>query len=102
MSVAGPPTPVVNQRCVAQTDRVLFLWEAPEWSGAEVYAYDYEGTLPGGGMDAGRILGLLSLSKRGDYQPRGQASFSVKTVYKPAGGNEVYSAAETLTCTVGE
>ena len=100
VSVLGPPTPVVNLRCVAQTDRVLFYWDAPEWSGAEVYAYDYERTLPGGATDAGRILGLQSLSKRGEYQPGGEASFSVKTVYKPADGNEVYSAAESLTCTV--
>lgn len=50
---------MVNLHCVAQTDRVLFLWDAPEWSGAEVYAYNYDLTRPGGRTEAGRILGLL-------------------------------------------
>ena len=100
VSVLGPPTPVVNLRCIAQTDRVVFLWDAPEWSGAEVYAYDYEVTLPGGRTEAGRAIGLTLLRWQGDYQAGAEASFSVKAVYELADESLVHSAAETHTCTV--
>lgn len=48
---AGPPQ-VSNLRCVADTDRVVFLWNAPEWSGGNTYAYDYQLTLPTAGVGA--------------------------------------------------
>ena len=100
VSVVGPPTPVVNLRCIAQTDRVVFLWDAPEWSGAEVYAYDYEVTLPGGRTAAGRAIGLTLLRWQGDYQAGAEASFSVKAVYELADESLVHSEATMLTCTV--
>lgn len=37
LSVGGP-APVANMCCVAATDRAAFLWDAPQWSRAEVYA----------------------------------------------------------------
>ena len=48
VTAVGPPVPVVNLRCVAETERVAFLWDAPEWSSGRTYAYDYQLTLPGG------------------------------------------------------
>ncbi len=101
VSVVGPPTPAENLRCIAETGRVAFLWDAPEWSGGETYAYDYELTLPGGRSEGGRLIGITTLLRTGEYQAGSEASVSVKTVYELADESEVYSAAETLTCTVG-
>ena len=102
VSVVGPPTPVSNLSCVAQTDRVLFSWDAPEWSGAAVYAYDYDLTLPDGRREQSRLLGYPAVSGKGEYQVGQEASISVKAVYELAHGSEVSSAAATLTCTVAE
>ncbi len=101
VSVVGPPTPVSNLSCVAQTGRVLFSWDAPEWSGAELYAYDYDLTLPDGRREQARLLGYPAVSGKGEYQPGQEASISVKAVYEQADGSEVYSEGATLTCTVG-
>ena len=101
VSVVGPPTPAANLRCIAETGRVAFLWDAPEWSGGETYAYDYDLTLPDGRSEGGRLIGITTLLRTGEYQAGSEASVSVKTVYELADGSEVYSAAETLTCTVG-
>ena len=97
----GPPV-VANLRCLAETDRVAFLWDVPEWSGGETYAYDYQLTLPGGGSESGRVIGGPVLYRTGEFQAGGEASVSVKTVYHLPDGSEVYSGAETLTCTVEE
>ena len=102
VSVVGPPTPVVNLRCVAETSRVAFLWDAPEWSGGETYAYDYQLTLPGGRSEGGRIINSTLLLRTGEYQSGGEASVSVQAVYELADGSNVSSDAETLTCTVAE
>ena len=102
VTVVGPPTPVANLSCIAETKRVAFLWDAPEWSGGEVYAYDYELTLPGGGSESGRLIGGTLLLRPGEYQAGGEASVSVKTVYELSDGSNVSSAEATLTCTVGE
>ena len=42
VTVMGPPSPVANLRCIAETGRVAFLWDAPEWSGGETYDYNYD------------------------------------------------------------
>ena len=102
VAVTGPPTPVVNLRCIAETGRVIFLWDAPEWSGGETYAYDYELTLPDGRSEAGRLIGITTLQRPGEYQAGGEASISVKAVYELTDGSEVSSAAVALTCTVAE
>ena len=102
VSVAAAPLPVDNLRCVAEAERVVFLWDAPEWSGGETYAYDYELTLPDGRTEAGRLIGLTLLRRPGEYQAGSEASFNVKTVYELADGSHVSSADATLTCTVAE
>ncbi len=102
VTVVGPPSPVEDLRCIAETGRVAFLWDAPEWSGGETYAYDYELTLPDGWSEGGRLIGITTLRRPGDYQAGGEASISVRVVYQLADESEVYSAAETLTCTVKE
>ena len=102
VSVVGPPTPVSNLSCVAQTSRVLFSWDAPQWSGAAVYAYDYDLTLPDGRREQSRLFGYPAVSGKGEYQAGQQASISVKAVYELADESVVYSEAATLTCTVKE
>ena len=102
VSVVGPPTPVSNLSCVAQTSRMLFQWDAPQWSGAEVYAYDYDLTRPDGGREQARLQGYPAVSARGEYQAGQEASISVKAVYELADGSEVYSEAAMLACTVAE
>ena len=102
VSVVGPPTSVSGLSCVAQTDRVLFSWDAPQWSGAELYAYDYDLTLPDGRREQSRLQGYPAVSGRGEYQAGQQASISVKAVYELADGSEVSSAEATLSCTVAE
>ena len=98
----GDPAPVSNLSCVAQTGRVLFSWDAPQWSGAAVYAYDYDLTLPDGRREQSRLQGYPAVSGKGEYQAGQQASISVKAVYELADGSEVYSEAATLSCTVKE
>ena len=102
VSVAGPPSPVENLRCIADTSRVAFLWDAPKWSGGETYAYDYELTLPDSRSKAGRFIGITTLLRPGEYQAGTKASISVKVVYELASESEVSSAAVVLTCTVKE
>ena len=102
VSVVGPPSPVANLRCIAKTDQVAFLWDAPEWSGGKVYAYDYDLTLPTGKREQVRLRGSTVVNEPGEYQAGGEASISVKVVYELAGGSEVSSAAAALTCTVAE
>ena len=98
---AGPPT-VSNLRCIAETDRVAFLWDEPEWSGGEVYAYDYQLTLPGGRTEGSRVKNSTLLYRPGSYPSGGETSVSIKVIYETPDGREVKSAAATLTCTVGE
>ena len=93
------PTPVLNLSCIAETDRVAFLWDAPEWSGGDLYAYDYQLTLPGGRNEGGRYTGTV-LYRPGSYQLGADTSVSVTAVYETADGQEVSSAEATLTCTV--
>ena len=100
VKVVGPPTPVSNLGCVAQTDWVLFQWDAPEWSGAELYAYDYDLTRPDGLRGQTRLQGYPVVRERGEYQVGQKASISVKAVYELADESVVYSEAATLSCTV--
>ena len=100
--MVGPPTPVSNLSCIASTDQVLFQWDVPEWSGAELYAYDYDLTLPDGRSQQVRLVGYPTVRERGEYQVDAQASISVKAVYELADESVVYSEAATLTCTVEE
>ena len=65
VEVVGPPSPVSGLSCVATTDRVLFTWDAPEWSGAQVYAYDYDLTRPDGGREQGPAPGLPGGERQG-------------------------------------
>ena len=100
VSVVGPPPVVENLRCIAETERVAFLWDAPEWSGGDVYAYDYELTLPDGRTEGGRLIGITLLLRPGTYQAGAQASVSVTTVYELPDESNAASAEETLTCRV--
>ena len=100
VSVVGPPTPVSNLSCVAQTGRVLFSWDVPQWSGAAVYGYDYDLTLPDGKREQSRLQGYPAVSGKGEYQVGQKASIGVKAVYELADGSEVSSAAATLSCAV--
>ena len=102
VKVVGPPTPVSGLSCVATTGQVLFQWDAPEWSGAQVYAYDYDLTLPDGRSQQVRLQGYPLVREPGEYQAGQQASISVKAVYELPDGSEVYSEAATLSCTVAE
>ena len=106
VTVAGPssgaPSPAENLRCIARTDQVAFLWDVPEWSGGEEHAYDYDLTLPDGKREQVRWQGYPLVNKPGEYQAGTEASISVKVVYKLADGDEVSSAAASLTCTVAE
>ncbi len=102
VKVVGPPTPVSNLSCVAQTDWVLFQWDAPEWSGAELYAYDYGLTRPDGRSEQVRLRGYPLVRAKGDYQVGQDASISIKAVYELADESVVYSEAVELTCTVAE
>ena len=98
------PTSVLNLRCIAETGRVAFLWDAPEWSGGDLYAYDYQLTLPGGRSESGRLIGSTStlLYRPGSYPAGAEASVSVRAVYETADDEQVSSAEATLSCTVGE
>ena len=98
----GEPPAVTNLRCKANTNRVLFRWDVPEWSGGEIQAYDYQLNLPDGGSKSSRSAGVPLLYQAGEYQAGGEASASVKAVYGLPDGSHVSSAAATLTCTVEE
>ena len=100
MSVVGPPSPAANLRCIAKTGQEAFLWDAPEWSGGEVYAYDYDLTMPDGTREQVRLQGFTLVNKPGEYQAGTTASISVQAVYELADGSEVSSAAAALTCTI--
>ena len=100
VSVVGLPSPAENLRCIAKTDQVAFLWDAPEWSGGEVHAYDL--TMPDGSREQTRLPGFTLVNKPGSYQAGSEASISVKVVYELADGSEVSSAAVALTCTIAE
>ena len=102
VKVVGPPTPVTNLSCVASTDQVLFQWDAPEWSGADLYAYDYDLTRPDGRSEQVRLRGHPIVREKGDYQVGQKASISVKAVYELADESVTYSEATALTCTVAE
>ena len=101
VSVVGPPTPVSNLSCDATTEQVLFQWDEPEWSGAELYAYDYDLTRPDGRSQQVRLRGNPVVREKGDYRAGAEARITIKAVYETPDG-EVSSAAETLTCTVAE
>ena len=97
----GEPPPVENLRCIAETDRVAFLWDAPEWSGGETYAYDYQLSLPDGQSAAGRLIGITLVHRPGSYPTGKTASVSVEAVYETADDRQVSSAAAKLICNVG-
>ena len=98
----GEPPPVTNLSCDAQTDRVTFRWDEPQWSGAEVYAYDYILSRPDGTWKWARLQGNPVVKEPGEYQAGTEATITIKAVYELADGSEVSSAAAALTCTVAE
>ena len=98
----GDPTQVANLSCNAGTEWVAFLWDAPEWDGGEVYAYDYDLTLPGGRSESGRLINSTLLYIPGQYQAGQETSVGVTVIYETPDGKEVSSAEATLTCTVEE
>ena len=100
ISVSEAPPVVANLRCIAETERVAFLWDAPEWSDGETYAYDYQLTLPDGRSEGGRLIDITLRYRPGEYQVGAEASISVTTVYKISDGSHVSSAEETLTCLI--
>ncbi len=79
---------------------MAFRWDAPEWSGGELQAYDYDLTLPDGQSGQTRLVGSTSVSKSGDCQVRKEASISVKAVYKLSDGSKESSEASPLSCAV--
>ena len=96
-----PPT-VPNLRCIAETERVAFLWDVPEWSGGEVDSYDYRLTLPEGRSEGGRLGGSITLVLRpGSYQSGKAAQFRITANYETDDGRDVSSAEATLTCYIG-
>ncbi len=95
-----PPPGVANLSCTATTERVVFRWEAPQWSGGELHAYDYDLTLPDGQRGQTRLVGSTSVNQSGNYQVGKEASIGVKAVYKVADGSKVSSEAATLSCAV--
>ena len=100
VSVVGPPSPATNLSCIAKTDQVAFLWDVPEWSGGDVYAYDLDLTMPDGSSETVRWQGYPAVNKPGTYQVGTEASISVEVVYELADGSRVSSAAAALTCTI--
>ena len=74
----GEPPAVTNLSCKANTKRVLFRWDVPEWSGGKIQAYDYQLSLPDGGSKSSRSAGVPLLYQAGEYQAGGEASASVK------------------------
>ena len=54
----GEPPAVTNLRCKANTNRVLFRWDVPKWSGGKIHGYDYQLNLPDGGSKSGRSAGV--------------------------------------------
>ena len=100
VSVVGPPSVVANLRCIAEAERVAFLWDVPEWSGGDVYAYDYELTLPDGRSEGGRLIGITLLLRPGDYQVGSEASIGVTVIYELPDGSEATSTQANLTCRV--
>ena len=101
----GEPPPVDNLRCLAETDRIAFLWEAAEWSGGETTSYEYHLTLPddsqsSGGVGKGPSRTSLVL-RPGSYSLGDQTRFRVKANYKTPGGRDVAGPEATLTCYVG-
>ena len=95
------PPPVENLRCIAETGRVAFLWDAPEWSGGKTYAYDYQLSLPGGQSAGGRLIGITLVHRPGSYTTGKRASVSVAAVYETTDGRQVSSAEKVLVCAVG-
>ena len=96
----GPPPPS-NLRCLAETNVVMFVWDAPSWSAGEVASYDYELRLPSGRTEGGRVLGGASLRRSGSFQLGGEAVLSVSANYETPGGSDVSSGEATLACYVG-
>ena len=92
--------PAENLRCIAKTDQVAFLWDVPEWSGGEVYAYDLDLTMPNGKREQVRWVVYPVVNKPGEYQAGTEASISVKVVYELPDGDEVSSEAAALTRTI--
>ena len=94
--------PVGSLRCIARPNQVAFAWTAPQWSGGEVYAYDYSLSLPDGRREQTRLRDTTSVNKRGNYPAGKDATIVLKVVYELPDGNQVRSAAAALTCRVGE
>ncbi len=94
--------PVGSLRCIARANQVAFAWTAPQWSGGEVYAYDYSLSLPDGRTEEMRLRGATSVNKRGAHPVGKDATIVLKVVYELPDGSEVRSAAAALTCRVGE
>ena len=97
----GAPPLVDNLRCITEAERVAFLWDAPEWSGGETYAYDYQLALPDGRSEGGRLIGSTLVYRPGTYPAGKTASVSVKAIYETDDGRQVSSTAAELTCYIG-
>ena len=63
--VVGPPSPVANLSCVAGTDQMTFEWDAPHWSGTEVYAYVSPDFFPVPPVDASMPISTKSTGSLG-------------------------------------
>ena len=94
--------PVGSLRCIARPNQVAFAWTAPQWSGGELYAYDYSLNLPDGRREQTRLRDTTSVNKRGNYPAGKDATIVLKVVYELPDGNQVRSAAASMTCTVAD
>ncbi len=97
----GEPTRVQNLRCITETSRVAFLWDAPEWSGIRASSYDYDLTLPDGRRESGRIKLDTLLYRPGSYQSGKQTTVRVSAIFEDVDGRDVASQEAMLVCTVG-
>ena len=95
------PPPPESLRCLAETDVVMFVWEAPSWSVGRVSSYDYELGLPDGRREGSRLTGGSALRRSGTYRLGEEASLSVRANYRVSDGSEVSSVEATLVCYVG-
>ena len=94
--------PVGSLRCIARANQVAFAWTAPQWSGGEVYAYDYSLSLPDGRREQVRLRGTTVVNKRGAYPVGKDATIVLKVVYELPDRNRQVSAAAALTCRFGD
>ena len=101
----GAAPPVENLRCVGETDRIAFLWEAAEWPGGETASYEYWLTMPDGSESSGSwgkwFSRTSAMMHPGSYSPGDRARLRLVANYRTPAGREVTGAQASLSCYVG-